>query len=292
MNLVDTDATPISRALELVRVEASRRGLVLKDTEIVGLVPERALADSAAHYLQLEGFSPGDQILESIVARAEAGATDDVGAAGDADIRSMHVEAFLEALASDAATPGGGSVAAVAGAAGAALVAMVGRLTTGKKEFEGVSDRMAEIVKQADDSRLELLSLADRDAEAFDAVMASFKLPKETDEQKAGRTAAIQAAFAGAAEVPLEVARRATGTMELAVEVVERGNPNAASDGLSAAHMLGAATASALANVEINAASLKDAARAASLRTDAAALRERSAALVTSAVEAFAARAG
>jgi glutamate formiminotransferase/formiminotetrahydrofolate cyclodeaminase len=289
MNLVDTEATPIHRALELVKIEASRYGLVLKDTEIVGLVPERALADSVAHYLQLEGFSPDDQILESIVARAEAG---EGGGEKGGGIRSMGVDAFLEGLASDAATPGGGSVAAVAGAAGAALVAMVGRLTAGKQAYEAVSDRMTEIVKIADDSRAQLLALADRDAEAFDAVMASFKLPKDTDVQKAERSAAIQAAFAGAAEVPLEVARMAVGTMALAVEVVEHGNPNAASDGLSAAHMLGAASASALANVEINAASLKDTARAAAFRADGAALRDRSAALLASAVDAFGTRIG
>ncbi len=105
------------------------------------------------------------------------------------------------------------------------------------------------------------LELADRDAHAFDGVMAAFKMPKETDEEKAARSAAIQAGYEHAASVPLEIARAAVDLMELAEDATSMGNPQAASDGVSGAAHLYCAALCAIANVEINAASLKDAAR-------------------------------
>src|SRR5439155_23949996 len=129
------------------------------------------------------------------------------------EIRTQTVEGFLRALGSDGRTAGGGSVAAVAGAMGTALVSMVGRLTIGRKGYESAGERMADIVKQVDEWRESLLGLADRDADAFDRVMEAFKLPKDTDTLKAQRAAAIQHAFLGAAEVPLEVAERSVEAM-------------------------------------------------------------------------------
>ena len=120
---------------------------------------------------------------------------------------------FLEALASSASTPGGGSAAAVAGAAGAALVAMVGRLTDGKQGYEASWERMREIVAAADEARAAFLSLADRDTAAFDAVMDAFRMPKDDDEDRVTRSEAIQRAYVDAAGVPAEVARRAVDLM-------------------------------------------------------------------------------
>jgi len=197
------------------------------------------------------------------------------------------VTTFLDTVASSSPTPGGGSVGAICGAAGAALVAMVARLTQGHKGFEAVSGRMSEIAAQADEERAAFLDLADRDAAAFDAVMAAFGLPKAADEEKAARSAAIQAAFAGAAAVPAEVARRAAALLDVAVEVTRDGNPDAASDGLSAAASLHAAVMSALANVEINAMSIKDQSVARNLRASAAGLRARAAEMFDSALRAF-----
>jgi glutamate formiminotransferase / formiminotetrahydrofolate cyclodeaminase len=267
MNLVDVEATPIHRALELVKVEAARHGLAVKETEIVGLVPERALADAVEHYVQLAGFDHEGQVLEALIARADAEARsggaearDGVGAeaSGSLGIGGQTIGGFLGRLSSSDPTPGGGSAAAVAGAAGAALVAMVARLTIGRKGYEGLDDRMAQMVPQAESARDELMALADEDAEAFDDVMASFKLPKGSDEERAARTAAIQAAMMGAANVPLAVTRLAVDTLELAREVTETGNVNAVSDGAAAAQLLAASTWAALANVEINLASIKD----------------------------------
>lgn len=286
MNLIDPEATPPYRALELVRMEAARYGMGVLDTEIVGLVPQAALAGSAAHYLQLRGFDPDAQVIETLVARLGAGPA----AGPPGGVAPSTVAAFLEATASDAPTPGGGAVAAAVGAAGAALVAMVARLTVGKGNDAELEARMGGMVDAADGARRDLLELADRDAGAFDAVMAAFRLPKDSEERRARRAAAIQAGLTGAAEVPLEVARRAAALMPLALEAVERGNPNAASDGLAAAQMLHAAVQTALANVAINLASLRDRDRAGTLRAEGEGLRAEAVRLLAAADAAFASR--
>ncbi|MGZ5213481.1 MAG: cyclodeaminase/cyclohydrolase family protein [Actinomycetota bacterium] len=193
----------------------------------------------------------------------------------DERLASMTLERFLEVLGSDAPTPGGGAAGAVSAAIGAALIAMVGRLTVGKPGFEDLDDRMRALVEEADAARLGFLDLADRDAHAFDEVMAAFKMPKETDEGKAARSAAIQAGYERAASVPLEIARAAVDLMELAKEATAMGNPQAVSDGVSGAAHLCCAALCAIANVEINAASLKDRARRAALLDEVAALRDR-----------------
>jgi formiminotetrahydrofolate cyclodeaminase len=193
----------------------------------------------------------------------------------DERLASLTVERFLEVLGSDAPTPGGGAAGAVSGAIGGALIAMVGRLTVGKPGFENVEGRMRALIEKADAARLAFLDLADRDAHAFDGVMAAFKMPKETDEDKAARSAAIQAGYERAASVPLEIARAAVNLMTLAEDATASGNPQAASDGVSGAAHLYCAALSAIANVEINAASLKDEARRAALLDEVAALRGR-----------------
>jgi formiminotetrahydrofolate cyclodeaminase len=193
----------------------------------------------------------------------------------DERLASNSVEGFLDVLASDAPTPGGGAAGAIAGATGAALIAMVGRLTVGKDGFGDLQDRMRALVERADAARLEFLELADRDAHAFDGVMVAFKMPKGTDEEKAARSAAIQAGYEQAASVPLEIARAAADLMELAEDATAMGNPQAASDGVSGAAHLYCAAACAIANVEINAASLKDAGRRTALLDEVAELRGR-----------------
>lgn len=193
----------------------------------------------------------------------------------DERLASLTVERFLDVLGSDAPTPGGGAAGAVSGAIGAALIAMVGRLTVGKPGFEDVEDRMRALVDRADAARLAFLDLADRDAHAFDGVMAAFKLPKETDEDKAARSSAILAGYEHAASVPLEIAQAAVDLMELAEDATSAGNPQAASDGVSGAAHLYCAAICAIANVEINAASLKDESRRTTLLDEVAALRGR-----------------
>ena len=197
---------------------------------------------------------------------------------------------FLAMLASDSPTPGGGAVAALAGASGAALIEMVCNLTIDKKAYEDAWDRMREIRGQAERARAQLVVLADRDATAFDGVMEAFKMPKDTEGQKAARAAAIQRGYLAAAQVPLEIAGVSASLMPLALETVERGNVNAASDGVSAAQMLFGGTECAIYNVQINAAALKDEAAAATLRDEVAALQGKAEELLAAANAAFAAR--
>jgi formiminotetrahydrofolate cyclodeaminase len=205
-------------------------------------------------------------------------------------IGEQTIDRFLATLASDSPTPGGGAVAALAGAAGAALVEMVCNITIDKKNYEDAWDRMRELRGQAERARSELMALADRDATAFDGVMEAFKMPKDTDGQRAVRAAAIQRGYLAAAKVPLEIARASASLMPLALETVERGNVNAASDGVSAAQMLFAGTECAIYNVQINAAALKDEAAAAALRDEVAALEGTAEELLAAANAAFAAR--
>jgi methenyltetrahydrofolate cyclohydrolase len=192
-------------------------------------------------------------------------------------IGGQTIEGFLAALGSEAATPGGGAAAALAAATGAALVAMVGRLTVGRPGMEEVESRMAAAIEGADAAVERFLMLADEDTAAFDAVMRAFRLPKTTQDERTSRSNAIQAAYRGAAEAPLEVARLAASLLEVADDVTAAGNRNAASDGLSAAASLHAAVVCACANVEINAAGLRDEAAGAAYLEEIEELRRRAA---------------
>ncbi|MGZ4314752.1 MAG: cyclodeaminase/cyclohydrolase family protein [Gaiellaceae bacterium] len=162
--------------------------------------------------------------------------------------REATVATFLEELSSGAATPGGGCASALGGAIAAGLVAMVARNTEG----------LGEVATEADRLRGELEELIDADAVAFERVMAAFRLPKETDEQKAERSSAIQAAYRGAVEPPLAVCERAHRVLELAALMAERGNPNAVSDAGVAALLASSALEGAALNVDINLVSIKD----------------------------------
>ena len=197
------------------------------------------------------------------------------------------IGSWLDELGSGSPTPGGGAAAGVAAATGAALIAMVGHLTIGKEGFKDLDARMRAMVENADAERRTFLSLADEDAEAFELVMASFRLPKETDEEKAARTLKIQEAYEAAAAVPLQLATRAVQLMEQAEDATALGNPHAASDGYSAGSLLFAAALSAMANVRINAAGLKDQSKGQGLVDECDALRDRADALLQQIEEAF-----
>ena len=197
------------------------------------------------------------------------------------------IGSWLDELGSGSPTPGGGAAAGVAAATGAALIAMVGHLTIGKEGFEDLDARMREMVETADTEHRAFLGLADEDAEAFESVMTSFRLPKETDEEKSSRTLKIQEAYEGAAAVPLQLATRSVQLMELAEDATAMGNPHAASDGYSAGTLLHTAALSAIANVRINASALKDQAKGQGLVAECDALRERADALLQQIEEAF-----
>lgn len=169
------------------------------------------------------------------------------------------IDSYLDKLAGSDPEPGGGSVAALVGALGAALVTMVTNLTLGKDKYAAVQDDMAAIQEDAERLRHQLADAVSLDAEAYGAVAAAMKLPRDDDAQKAERTRVLQAALKGAAEVPLTVARAALEVARLSLPAAEKGNPNAVSDAGVAALLADAAAQSAALNVKINLAWIDDA---------------------------------
>jgi glutamate formiminotransferase / formiminotetrahydrofolate cyclodeaminase len=274
MNLVDLERTPLYRAFDVVKMEAEALGVSPTWSEIVGLVPERALFDTAARHVRLRGFSP-EMVLERQVREAVAG--------------GQSLSGFVSAVASSSPTPGGGSVVALVGALGAALAQMVAGLTAGRKKYAAVDAEMREIALAAAALGNTLSALVERDARAYGAVADAYKLPKEPQAAAATRSEAIAAALLGAAEVPLETARACAKVAELAAALAQRGNTNAVSDAGVAALLAEAACRGAAYNVRINVASLEDRSRGAHLVADAIEIAESTAqfaAQATAAVEA------
>lgn len=168
------------------------------------------------------------------------------------------VKEFVEATASNEPVPGGGSIAALAASIAAALGEMVANLTIGKKKYVEVEEEMKAIAEKLSSCRLVLLEYIDKDAQSFDGVMKAFGMPKETDDEKAARSAAIQEAMKDASAVPLAVAKSTFDLMEPIKAVVLKGNSNAVTDGAVAAMMARTAVLSALYNVKINLSSIND----------------------------------
>jgi glutamate formiminotransferase/formiminotetrahydrofolate cyclodeaminase len=243
MNLVDLDVTPLHVAYEAVKKEAEAQGVSPTWSEIVGLVPERALFEAAARALQWKGYTP-DAVLERQV-RAAAPAGESIGA-------------FTASVASAAPVPGGGTVVALVGSLAAALAQMVSALTVGRKKYAAVETEMRELGSRAAHLVRRLAALKDEDAAAYAGVSDAYKLPKDTASQVAVRTAAIQAGLMKAAEVPLETARWCGEVAELAAICAEKGNANAASDAGVAALLAEAACRGAAYNVRINAVGMPD----------------------------------
>ena len=246
MNLTNFNKTPVYRVVEMIRREAQRYGVQIQSSELIGLIPQKAMVDAAVWYLQLDGFDE-QQILEQKLASASS-----------TDKNLLVDHGFLDALASSAPTPGGGSAAAYNAAMAAALVAMVANLTIGRKKYAEVEGEMVEVLKQADTIRLSMMQAVEADAAAYQKVMEAYKLPKESDAEKTARSEAIQAATLVAAQVPLSVAQTCASLLPLACEVAEKGNANAITDAASALTFANAAMTAALLNVEINLSGLKD----------------------------------
>ena len=178
-------------------------------------------------------------------------------------LTEMTVRDFTETLASDSPAPGGGSTAALAGALGAALVSMVCRLTAGRPKYAEYDALARDVLPKSDELKEKLLDAVQKDTDSFDEVMAAFGMPKETDEQKAQRSAAIQVAYKGAVASPQETAEYCLAVMKLADSLTGKSNPNAASDLAVGATQALAGFKGALANVRINLPFLKDTAYAA-----------------------------
>jgi formiminotetrahydrofolate cyclodeaminase len=173
-------------------------------------------------------------------------------------IKDASIEQFLADLASRAATPGGGSAAAVMGAMGAALAAMVCHLTIGKKKYAAVEGELRTVLERADTLRARLVYAIEEDVAAFNSVMAAYGLPKETQEQQQDRQTSIQSALREATDAPLECARLCREVIDLAAIVSEKGNAAVISDGGVAVLAAHAALRSAALNVYVNAKSIED----------------------------------
>ena len=173
-------------------------------------------------------------------------------------LEDLSIREFLSKTASGSPVPGGGSIAALSAAIAAGLSEMVANLTIGKKGYEATEEQMKSIAKDAAEYRNKLIKNIDRDSDAYNDVLAAFRLPKGSEQEENIRKQAIQDAFKKASLVPLDVAKNAFKIIELAEKVVKHGNKNAVTDGAVAVMMARTAVLSALYNVKINLASIKD----------------------------------
>jgi glutamate formiminotransferase/formiminotetrahydrofolate cyclodeaminase len=262
MNLTRYDQTPIQRAFNLVCGEARRYGVAVVGSEIVGMVPQDALIDVSEWYLRLENFRR-DQVLENRLAVQEESASEQLPLA------------FLDALASESPTPGGGSVSALAGALAAAMAHMVTVLTIGRDKYAAVEETMREVKLRSRSLKDELVGLISQDSQAFEEVMQAYRLPRGTSEENARRAEAIEAALIRATEVPLATARCAMQVLELTRTVAEHGNVRAISDAGVAGHLALAAVEGAALNVDINVGGIRDIGRGDSFRQESADLLTR-----------------
>jgi glutamate formiminotransferase / formiminotetrahydrofolate cyclodeaminase len=261
MNLTDVEQTPIHRVFEFVKREAARYGVTPVSSEIVGLIPKKALENAAEWFLQVENFD-SSLILENRLAAVMGGKM----AVGG--LRAG-VEPFIEQLAAPTAAPGGGSAAAASAAMAAGLASMVASMSRGKKAYMQYESQLSEAIARLGSLREELKAAIDADAESFNLVMKAYKQAKESP----NGDSIIDSALKQATRVPLSVAERAREAADIAQKLVPITNPNMKSDLTTAKALARAAIEGALANVEINLESLKDRLFANDVKARTAAIR-------------------
>ncbi len=276
MNITDINATPLHVAFDEVCRAAQARGLRVTGTEIVGLVPKRALIGAGRYFLGKQGrstgisdeeimkiavksmglddlkpFNPKEKVIEYLI-------EDEAETAARERLVRMTCRDFAYETASESPAPGGGSISAYMGALGAALGTMVANLSSHKpgwddrwKEFSDWADRGQEVMRS-------LLALVDEDTAAFNRIMAALGMPKGSDEEKKARADALEAATLYATEVPLKTMRESVRSYELLKAMASEGNPNSVSDAGVGALAATAAVRGAHLNVRINAAGLSD----------------------------------
>jgi glutamate formiminotransferase / formiminotetrahydrofolate cyclodeaminase len=265
MNLTDFEQTPIHRVFEYVKREAARYGVIPVSSEIVGLIPKKALEQAAEWFLQIENFD-SSLILENRLTAVMGGKM----AVGG--LRAG-VEPFIEQLAAPTATPGGGSAAAASGAMAAGLASMVASMSRGKKAYVQYETQLSEAIARLGQLREELKAAIDADAESYNVVMKAYKSAKSSDAAGSDGDAAISSALKQATSVPLGVAEKVVEVAEIATKLKPITNPNMKSDLTTAIALGRAALDGALANVEINLDSLKDEKFVAVTRRRAAAMK-------------------
>jgi glutamate formiminotransferase/formiminotetrahydrofolate cyclodeaminase len=248
MNLTDYEQTPIHRVFEMVKREAERYGTSILGSEIVGLVPQKALDLAADFYLQIENFRPElvfENRLQSILNEKRS-------------LQDLTIRQFLEAVAGTDSVPGGGSVAALAGALAATLGKMVVSFSLAKKGLEEYQPQLNEQLEKLTIAHRDLQSAIQKDSEAYLGVEAALKMPKASEEEKKLRQRQMQRTLQTAALIPMEVAEKSADLMRNFQALESISNPNLKSDLKTGFWMAHAATRGALENVAINLKSIKD----------------------------------
>lgn len=272
MNLTNLEETPLHAAFEACVEAASKRGLRVTGSEVVGMLPKKCLIDAGSYFLRKQKWSEGASEEELIdVAIRSMGLSElkpfdpkeriiELKMESDAknSLVKMDLRQFCNETLSDSPAPGGGSVAALMGALGVSLGGMVANLSAGKRGWDDKLSYFSEWAVKAQQLKDELLFLVDEDTAAFNSVMAAFVLPKDSAEEKAARSAAIQSANQYAAEIPLRVMETAFKAYALLGEMTEKGNPASISDVGVGLLALRACISGAALNVRINLAGLKD----------------------------------
>ncbi|MFB3920257.1 MAG: glutamate formimidoyltransferase [Terriglobia bacterium] len=253
MNLTDFETTPLVVVFDAVAAEAAAKGASVVRSEIVGLIPRRALEDVAVQHLKVENFRP-ELIVENRLAEVLAQKSSTAAAP---NLRGL-AEGFVAAVANATPTPGGGSVAALAGALAAALGEMVAGITLKRKSSEGHHAVLRESLEQLSHARARLLENVDRDAASYQAVLAAFRLPKDTPAEKAARAHVIEDASKGAALVPLETAELCVETARMVRALLPIALSQAVSDLTVALYLAEAGRKSSLENVHANLPSIED----------------------------------
>jgi glutamate formiminotransferase/formiminotetrahydrofolate cyclodeaminase len=272
MNLTNIRVTPLHIAFDEVCKKAEARGIRVTGSELVGLIPLEAMLDAGRYFLkkqrrsagvsekeliriavrslglsELSPFHPEKRIIEYLLKEKS-----------DSRLADMSLADFADNTASESPAPGGGSVAAYLGSLGAALGTMVANLSSHKKGWDDRWEEFSTWAEKGEQLKAALLSLVDLDTKAFNAIMTAFALPRSTAEEKKIRQHSIQEATRVAIEIPLEVMRKASASMELLQAMAESGNPNSISDaGVGAVAARGAVIGAWL-NVEINAREYED----------------------------------
>lgn len=289
MNITDTKLTSLHAAFDACVQSASSRGLRVTGSELVGLVPLQVMLDAGRHFLRKQGLSEGVSDAELIHIAVKSMGLDELTSF---EPRKKIIEYLLEdvamkklvdlslaefsaELASDSPAPGGGSAAAYAGALAASLGTMVANLSANKRGWEEQQSFFSAWAVKGQASRKKLLDLIDEDTQAFNALMAAFRLPKENDADKSRRSAAIQKATLRAIESPLETVRASFDQLDFLYEMAAQGNPNSVSDAGVGAVCAMAAVEGGWMNVIINLGGLKDKALGDKIREEANALLER-----------------
>ncbi len=287
MNITDIAVTPLHVAFDEVCRKADARGVRVTGTEIVGLVPKRALVEAGKYFLRkqhrstgiaeeeivrtaiksmglgdLKPFVPEEKVIEYLLEAEVA----------NKRLIDMTCKAFAHETASESPAPGGGSISAYMGALGAALGAMVANLSAHKAGWDEHWEEFSDWADRGQALLSELLHLVDEDTAAFNRIMDVFAMPKSTDEEKAARSAALQAATLYATQVPLRTMKAAVQVFDLVQAMAAEGNPNSVSDAGVGALAARSAVLGACLNVKINAAGLKDRAAADALVAEAEAL--------------------